>query len=948
MSFFGFEENDLEKEKQRFLHGPVQNTEHLAEYTWGEESYDGLGDSLQETADDLNDETFGTTGAVGKDFDFSATSQQQLKRSPNQLEPLEDRNAFPESTFSPQPQPGSKSAQVQSLESLWDDKSPFSVLPRSTPSRSPSHYASSYAQHAAPSRPITQGVNRAGVRTASDIEAEMRAAAQRERDLALQRQLLLQQQHQQEAEYLLRQQEQELLRREREREQEYRQEQEVQRQRYLYQQQQAQRQEELQQRELRQELLRQRELQQREYQQTRTPPPRMLPVSQSPRFLEHQRQAQLLQYQQERQQALRLQELQDQIRMENLERQMHAQQISNPHQRQLSSHTLAEIQAAQFEQRRQRSQSPAGRLPLGEGLHYMPQNVQLQNRMLSDLMQTELLLQNSNPAEQEALRAEAMRKILEAEKLEEKRRRRAAKIAHMSRYNDLMTQSDKDFITRIQVSQLVTQDPYSDDFYAQAYGAIMRSRMGIPTQDERVLKFGSGGGIGLGVAPKGAHRRQSAMQKMEQQVERIVSNARRREEEKGLHSLHSLQGALGKTSGRSYKAAPRQLLQVDSNGSSTSPSLAHAHAHISKQDSTDMSAQPAEGGAAAEAAKLGRQALGNAADATDLVRKDPLTKKEILACLEELHDLVLRVEQHKQDEPTSEEPEMHAQWETEYSALVEQMWTLLKVMVPVATSDPHPFVALLSATKGKRVLPRLARQFDSQQLLTILTLLIACFSQLDVIRLAPILDTLEDTRERAEVERQTQAFLTSVMQVIVSVVSNGSLRLVTGLLGLLLDRNDIAAIAQTEAGLVVITTLLARVEVIKQSLNTLPEEEMPTADDANQWQLMYDHMFELLTPVFPFLFPSTRMVRRGYQLPHSNAVIDNLDRPVWQFLATFALHALPDQQPILVQSLREKVLENVVSAKKGWVADEEERQAKLANVDLFLSALGLSSALIDL
>lgn len=100
-----------------------------------------------------------------------------------------------------------------------------------------------------------------------------------------------------------------------------------------------------------------------------------------------------------------------------------------------------------------------------------------------------------------------------------------------------MTQSDKDFITRIQVSQLVTQDPYSDDFYAQAYGAIMRSRMGLPGADERVLKFGSGGGIGLGVAPKGSHRRQSAMQKMEQQVERIVSNARRREEEKGLHCM---------------------------------------------------------------------------------------------------------------------------------------------------------------------------------------------------------------------------------------------------------------------------------------------------------------------------------------------------------------------------------------------------------------------------
>src|SRR6266478_487125 len=103
-----------------------------------------------------------------------------------------------------------------------------------------------------------------------------------------------------------------------------------------------------------------------------------------------------------------------------------------------------------------------------------------------------------------------------------------------------MTQSDKDFITRIQVSQLVTQDPYADDFYAQVYGAILRSRMGLQSQDDRVLKFGSGGGVGLGLSgPKGGGRRPSAMQRMEQQVERIVTNARKREEEKGSNSRHT-------------------------------------------------------------------------------------------------------------------------------------------------------------------------------------------------------------------------------------------------------------------------------------------------------------------------------------------------------------------------------------------------------------------------
>ena len=94
-----------------------------------------------------------------------------------------------------------------------------------------------------------------------------------------------------------------------------------------------------------------------------------------------------------------------------------------------------------------------------------------------------------------------------------------------------MTQSDKDFITRIQVSQLVTQDPFSDDFYAQVFGRLLHSRLGV-NAPEAVLKFGSGGGVGLGLGQVKGGRRQSAMQRMEQQVERIVNNARLREKEK--------------------------------------------------------------------------------------------------------------------------------------------------------------------------------------------------------------------------------------------------------------------------------------------------------------------------------------------------------------------------------------------------------------------------------
>ncbi|KAF9078073.1 topoisomerase II-associated protein PAT1 [Rhodocollybia butyracea] len=915
MSFFGFEERTLDRGKDRRI---GQQDEDLAVYTWGEESYDGLGDALQEDElDDRNDETFGGVGAVGKDFDFTSPA-------------LPERNEFVKRAVEEKPMQQSQSL---SLESIWDDKSPFSKRLNGSTSRS------SLPRDESPVS--TQHRQQSGIRTLQEIEAEMRASVehsrqeallqQRQQQYYLEQQRLLQKQREEE-DFLLRQEE----------------EHEFQRQRLLYQQEQAQ---QLQLQRLHQQQLLQREQQQQHH---RTPPPRMLPVSQSPRFMEHQqRQILLLQQQQEQQQLLRLQQLQDQLRVEELERQLRSQHISSiPPDRQPSGPTLADMEALQHQQHqhqlRQRSQSPTARhrsVPLEDGLPYLPQSIQLQQRLLSEMAQAEFLreMQGLSQADQEALRVEAMRKILEAEKMEEKRRRKAAKIAHMSRYNDLMTQSDKDFITRIQVSQLVSQDPYADDFYAQVYGAIVRSRMGLSADDERVLKFGSSGGVALGAPTKGGNRRPNAMQRMQQQVERIVSNARKREEEKGIHSLHSLQGALGKTSGRSYKAAPRQLLQVDSaSAPGTSPTLSHAqpHAHISKSDSISKSSSEA----AAHAARLGRETLDNG---EDLVRMEPLTQREILVTLENMYDLVLNVEQLRRDQPHPDEgEEVFELWSAEFDDLVDRMWTMLKVMLPLATSTPHPFIALLSAAKGKKILPRVTRHFDQQRMNTLLTLLIACFSQLDVIAEAPLLDVLEDTPARADVERQTQAFLTSVLQSILPIIVKGNLRLISGLIGLLMHGQDMIAVAKSRPGLALLTLFLTRVEMIKEG----EVDEIPTQEDFVQWQHMFDHLFQLLTPEFPLLFPSTRMsVHLPRDQPHMNIPgIDSLDQPVWQFLAALALQASSTQHQILVSSLREKVLDNVLSAKKGWVVDEEERTTKLANVDLFLHALGLDSSQITM
>lgn len=65
-----------------------------------------------------------------------------------------------------------------------------------------------------------------------------------------------------------------------------------------------------------------------------------------------------------------------------------------------------------------------------------------------------------------------------------------------------------------------------------------------------------------------------------------------------LRPLANLQGALGKVSGRSYKAAPRQLLQVDASATS----------------------REAGEDAAKEAAKQGREALGGGAVNVSITR----------------------------------------------------------------------------------------------------------------------------------------------------------------------------------------------------------------------------------------------------------------------------------------------------------------------------------------
>lgn len=267
-----------------------------------------------------------------------------------------------------------------------------------------------------------------------------------------------------------------------------------------------------------------------------------------------------------------------------------------------------------------------------------------------------------------------------------------------------MTRSDKDFITRIQVSQLVTQDPYADDFYAQVYGAIIRSKLGAPNGSSSVIRLSKdGSGVGVGMpGQKGAGRKEGAMHKMALQVKRIVDAAKQRERAPadgvsprahysganlvadlppGSLSPAHLEGVLGKVTVRTSKTAPRPMLSTQgSNLSSPAvPKLDGNAPHM---------VRPRPSGLYPRALRL----TLHRSSSQHATRGEPLTRRQTLIVLEELYGIVLKLEQLRRDSPpfqliadqgSDEEKKLAEDWQEDYKTTSAKLWTRLAIDEPV-------------------------------------------------------------------------------------------------------------------------------------------------------------------------------------------------------------------------------------------------------------------------
>ncbi|KAI9729194.1 MAG: hypothetical protein M1834_007101 [Cirrosporium novae-zelandiae] len=479
-----------------------------------------------------------------------------------------------------------------------------------------------------------------------------------------------------------------------------------------------------------------------------------------------------------------------------------------------------------------------------------------------------------------------------------KRAKRNHKIFLLSKDNGLMTPQDKNFITRIQLQQLMTvtgnvneQDPdaaLNEDFYYYVHSQIR----GIPRQHPnqplghfaQTYLFQTSGRHG----PSGRRHMhgENHMQRMQQQVQRAVEAAKLKPKNKQL----VIEGSLGKISFSNVKT-PKPLLNIKR------PETGETRANTSK--------------------KLHDSHIG----ASD--------RKSILKNIESVYMLLLKLEDHERKmPPTPEETDTeavqhHLEWRKASQNLNQKIWANLKVLDPIipGSAVPHPFIAFMSYGKGKRAIPRIFKFLDHEQRITVVTMIMLHLDSLDVVRLGHI---QPGQQLPAPIREEIELFSLTITPSLFIYVNEAPLQHIVGFLGLILERTNVLNVVFTKIGLDILTMLISRAEIVKQAGGI-------SDADWKQWTDSYNHLFDTIEPVLGEIFPGS--------------VSTGDDMYVWSFLAAVGAGASPEQQQRLVLAVKDRVMETVMQSK---ALPAEMANQRLHNVNLFMRAIGLDVGLLQM
>lgn len=380
-----------------------------------------------------------------------------------------------------------------------------------------------------------------------------------------------------------------------------------------------------------------------------------------------------------------------------------------------------------------------------------------------------------------------------------KRAKRNHKIYLLSKDNGLMTPQDKNFITRIQLQQLVTATgnpnehgndaALSEDFYYQVHNQIRGGPRQHPNQPlsnfAQTYLFQTGGRHGG--TRRQTQRGDNHMQRMEQQVQRAVEAAKNKPKNKQL----VIEGSLGKISFSNAKT-PKPLLNIkraDSGADSNRPGSARGSSERKSQHAS--------------------------------VSGDD--RKTVLRDIENVYNTLMKMEDHERQRPQPLNPDdidpaltgLHQDWNAKNQALNDALWQDLKVHEPIGATATHPFIAFLSFNKGKKAIPRVFHQITSQQRTTILTMIVVHLDQLDVVRgglLAP-----GETQLSSGIRENIELFSLAVMPSLFQFLSEAGMDITVGILGLICSQTSIDVVARTRIGVSMLTMILSRAELIKQT-----------------------------------------------------------------------------------------------------------------------------------
>lgn len=461
--------------------------------------------------------------------------------------------------------------------------------------------------------------------------------------------------------------------------------------------------------------------------------------------------------------------------------------------------------------------------------------------------------------------SEAERAAILAE--DAKRAKRNHKIFLLSKDNGLMTPQDKNFVTRIQLQQLMTatgngeREPdssLSEDFYYQVHSQIRggpRQNPQQPLSHFAQTYLLQTGGRQTGMARRHHRGGDNHMQRMEQQVQRAVEAAKLKPKNKQL----VIEGSLGKI--------------TFSNSKTPKPML-----NIKRSENGDSLKRPQN---------TVRQPSSKKFSAATLSTSD---RKTILRNIEKVYSTLMKMEDHERRLPPLPpgigDPAMspqHVGWHYDMRNLNAKLWHDLKVLEPIRIDSPilHPFIAFLSYSKGKKAIPRIFRHIDQEQRLTIITMIIIHLNVLDVIRLSE--PQANETKPLNVAREEVELFSQAVMPSMFAYVNDAPMSIVIGLLGLILDHVNTSAIVLTKVGLDILTMLISRAELVKQG-------ESPKDEEWNTWLQLYNRLFDTIEPVLANIFPGS--INAGQ------------DEYVWRFLAASGIGASPDQQQRLVIALK--------------------------------------------